>query len=147
MSIGERGVLPMVDRDLLDKKLAFIETCVHQLRTMARLDAIEHDVREERFVVHTLQLAAQAALDVASHVASDRKLGEPSSNRELFEMLHAAGWLSRDLARLMGQLAGFRNLVVHGYERVNLAIVKSVVRDHLGDLEAYCEQIRQAARP
>jgi uncharacterized protein YutE (UPF0331/DUF86 family) len=136
----------MVDRELIDKKLKFIETCVQQLRTMARLDDLEVDIREERFVVHTLQLAAQAALDVASHIASDRKLGEPSSNRELFEMLHAAGWLSADLTRLMIQLAGFRNLVVHGYERVNLAIVKSVVRDHLGDLDAYCAQIRTAMR-
>lgn len=67
----------MVDRDLVLKRLAFIETCVSELRTLARLDILEQDVREERFVVHTLQLAVQAALDAASHIVSDERLGEP----------------------------------------------------------------------
>ncbi len=41
------------------------------------------DLREQRFVEHTLQIAIQAALDVASHIVSDRRLGEPRTNREL----------------------------------------------------------------
>jgi len=135
----------MVDQDLVLKKLAYIETCVQQLRSLARLDDIETDVREERFVVHTLQLAAQAALDVASHIVSDHKLGEPATNRELFDLLHAAGWITSDCAQVMGRLAGFRNLVVHGYEPVNLGIVKDVVRHRLTDLLAYCAAIRTAS--
>ena len=135
----------MVDQDLVLKKLAFIETCVQQLHDLARLDDIDTDVREERFVVHTMQLAAQAALDVASHIVSDRKLGEPTTNRELFDLLYAAGWITSDCAQVMGRLAGFRNLVVHGYERVNLGIVKDVVRHRLTDLLAYCAAIRTAS--
>jgi uncharacterized protein YutE (UPF0331/DUF86 family) len=34
-------------------------------------------VRERRFVEHTIQIAIQAALDVASHIISDERLGEP----------------------------------------------------------------------
>jgi uncharacterized protein YutE (UPF0331/DUF86 family) len=135
----------MVDQDLVLKKLAFIETYVQQLHDLARLDDIDTDVREERFVVHTLQLAAQAALDVASHIVSDHKLGEPATNRELFDLLHAAGWITPDCAKVMGRLAGFRNLVVHGYERVNLGIVKDVVCHRLTDLLAYCAAIRTAS--
>lgn len=55
----------MVDADLVLKKLAFIETCVEDLRRLARPALIETDLREERFVVHTLQLAIQASLDAA----------------------------------------------------------------------------------
>ena len=135
----------MVDQDLVFKKLAFIETYVQQLHDLARLDDIDTDVREERFVVHTLQLAAQAALDVASHIVSDHKLGEPATNREIFDLLHAAGWITPDCAQVMGRLAGFRNLVVHGYERVNLGLVKDVVRHRLTDLLAYCAAIRTAS--
>ncbi len=35
----------MVDRDLVLKKLGFIETRVTELRTQARLDTIDHDIR------------------------------------------------------------------------------------------------------
>lgn len=70
----------MTDPELIAKKLAVIETCVHQLRTMARAELLKADVREERFVEHTLQIAIQAALDVASHLVSDERLGEPETN-------------------------------------------------------------------
>ena len=89
----------MVDRDLVLKKLAFIETCVRELRTLARPDLLENDIREERFVVHTLQLASQAALDVASHIVADERLGEPRTNAQLFELLCRANWLDPELTR------------------------------------------------
>lgn len=82
---------PLVDRDLVLKKLAFVETCVRELRSLANLDASEHDVREERFVVHTLQLAIQAVLDAASHVVSDERLGEPQTNRSSSTCWRAPG--------------------------------------------------------
>lgn len=58
----------MTDEDLVRKRLAFIETCLRELRELARPGAMSSDVREERFVEHTLQLGIQAALDVASHI-------------------------------------------------------------------------------
>ena len=50
----------MTDADLIAKRLAFIETCVAQLRAMAKPELVTTDIREERFVEHTLQLAIQA---------------------------------------------------------------------------------------
>jgi uncharacterized protein YutE (UPF0331/DUF86 family) len=58
----------VTDPALIRKRLALIETCVAELRSLARPELIRSDVREERFVEHTLQIAIQAALDVASHV-------------------------------------------------------------------------------
>lgn len=83
----------MTDTELLFKKLAFIETCLHELRTLARPDQIAADVKERRFVEHTVQVCIQAVQDVASHIVSDQRLGEPRTNQELFELLRNAGWL------------------------------------------------------
>lgn len=132
----------MTDADLIHKKLAFIETCVQELRTLARPALIGQDVREERFIEHTLQLAIQAALDVASHIVSDRRLGEPATNRELFRMLQRAGWLSMPLAERCEAMAGFRNILVHGYQRVDLNIVREVVEHRLDDLMAFVTAVR-----
>ena len=132
----------MTDEPLLAKKLAFIETCVRELRELARVDLIERDLREERFVEHTLQLAIQSALDAASHIVSDERLGEPERNRELFELLARAGIIRADLLPSLEGMAGFRNLLVHGYERVDLAIVRDVLERRLVDLEAFVAAIR-----
>ncbi|HEV8320397.1 MAG TPA: DUF86 domain-containing protein [Myxococcota bacterium] len=132
----------MTDVDLLAKKLAFIETCLRELRTLARPEAIRADVKERRFAEHTLQLAIQAALDVASHVVSDERLGEPRTNRELFDLLAGAGWLAPDLAARLRDMAGFRNVLVHGYTDVDPDIVRDVVTNHLSDLDAFVAAAR-----
>lgn len=132
----------MTDPELLAKKLAFIETCVSELRRLARPEAIASDIREERFVEHTLQLAIQAAQDVASHIVSDELLGEPRTNRELFDLLVRAGWLKESEAAPLGNMVGFRNILVHGYGDVDLAVVRDVLENHLDDLLHFAAIVR-----
>lgn len=132
----------MTDPELIAKKLAFIETCVRELRTLARPERIAQDVREQRFVEHTLQLAIQAALDVGSHIVSDERLGEPDTSRDVFRLLGRAGILDADLAERLERMAGFRNVVVHLYQEVDLGIVRDVVENHLDDLLQFAATIR-----
>jgi uncharacterized protein YutE (UPF0331/DUF86 family) len=132
----------MTDAALVEKKLAQIESYVADLRRLARPAEISRDVREERFVEHTLQLAIQAALDIASHVVSDDRLGEPATNRDLFEILRRAGHLPDVLATTLANMAGFRNLLVHGYDTVDLAIVRDAVEHRLDDLLAFVIAMR-----
>ena len=132
----------MTDADLVAKRLAFIETCLRDLRELARPAALGTDIREERFVEHTLQLAIQAALDVASHVVSEERLGEPSTNRELFDRLARSGWLDAGLADRVASIAGLRNILVHGYTDVDLKVVADILAHHLGDLDAFVSSIR-----
>jgi uncharacterized protein YutE (UPF0331/DUF86 family) len=127
----------MTDPDLLAKRLAFIETCVQELRTLARPDALDHDVRERRFVEHTLQIAIQAMQDVASYIVSDERLGEPRTNQELLDLLIAAGWLEPELGRRLRQAIGFRNVLVYGDTSVDLDIMRDVLARGLDDLSSF----------
>lgn len=136
----------MTDADLLAKKLAGIETHVRELRTQADLERLRKDVKEERFVAHTLQLAVQAALDTASHIVSDDRLGEPQTHEELFTLLERHGWIAPDLATELRSMARFRNLLVHDYARIDLEKVEDIVRHHLGDLEAFVGAVRERLR-
>lgn len=135
----------MTDADLVAKKLALIETYVRELRTLAHPEQIALDVREERFVEHTLQIAVQAALDVASHIASDDRLGEPRTNQELFELLSRHGVIEEQLSRSLRAAVGFRNLLVHGYASVDKAIVRDVLENRLGDLVEFVTAVRAHA--
>jgi len=132
----------VTDPELIEKKLAQIETYVREIRAVGRPAQIPTDIREERFVEHTLQLAIQSALDVASHIVSDERLGEPRTNRELFKLLEGAGWVDSQLALILDQMAGFRNVLVHGYDKVDLRIVEDIVINRLDDLLKYVGVIR-----
>jgi uncharacterized protein YutE (UPF0331/DUF86 family) len=133
----------MTDAALAAKKLARIESCASDLRRLARVEVMASDLREQRFVEHTLQIAIQAALDVASHIVSDRRLGEPRTNRELFDLLERDGWIDTPLAATLRNMAGFRNVLVHGYDDVDLAVVRDVLEHHLGDLDAFVAAVRR----
>jgi uncharacterized protein YutE (UPF0331/DUF86 family) len=134
-----------MDFELIAKKTAFIEACVRELRELARLEVFETDVREQRFVLHTLQLALQATLDVGSHIVSARRLGEPQSNREIFALLVRDGWLASEELQTLQAMSGLRNILVHGYLAVDPLIIREIVEHRLGDLLAFTESVRRRA--
>jgi uncharacterized protein YutE (UPF0331/DUF86 family) len=136
----------VTDPDLLAKKLAVIETCIADLRRLARPSELRRDLREQRFVEHTLQIAIQAALDVASHIVSDERFGEPRTNRELFDLLERAGWIEPPLASTLRKMVGFRNVLVHGYDNVDLGVVEDVLEHRLGDLLDFVGVVRTRMR-
>lgn len=133
----------MTDAELIAKELAFVETCVAELRSLARPDAIDGDVRERRFVEHTIQVAVQAAQDVASHIVSDEALGEPRTNQELFRLLAQAGWIDEALGETLRRAVGLRNVLVHGYAAVDTSILRDVVEHRLDDLIEFVAAVRR----
>ena len=133
----------MTDDALVAKKLARIEQCLADLERRADLNTLRTDVVMQRFVEHTLQVGVQAALDVASHIVSDERLGEPATNHELFDLLARGGWLAIDQVPALRGMVGFRNVLVHEYDEVDLAVVRDVIDNHLGDLVAFVEAIRE----
>jgi uncharacterized protein YutE (UPF0331/DUF86 family) len=132
----------MTDPALVAKKLAAIETALADLQRLAQPDRLNVDLLQRRFVEHTLQIAIQGALDVASHIVSDNRLGEPKTNRDVFSLLARAGWFDAALRDTLTRMVGFRNILVHGYDDVDLAVVRDVLEHRLVDLEAFVAAIR-----
>jgi len=137
----------MIDTELVRKKLAVIESCVQELKTLGRPSEIQTDLRELRFEAYTLQISIQAALDIAAHIVSGERLGEPRTNRQLFELLVRNGWLPEELAASLHGMVGFRNILVHGYEIVNPAVVEKITRQHLDDLLLFVQAILGRLEP
>lgn len=123
-------------------RLAQIETCVHDLWTLARPGEMRTDVHEERFVERTLQIAIQAAIDVAAHIVAAERLGEPRTNRGLFDLLEVHGWIQDELATGLRRMVGFRNDLVYSSCDVDLDIVEEIVRHHVGDLLRFVQVVR-----
>ncbi|RLE99224.1 MAG: DUF86 domain-containing protein [Thermoprotei archaeon] len=81
-------------------------------------------------VLHILQIAAQALIDLASHVAAEAGVGVADRYSTLPRLLREAGALSDEEAALFKRIIGFRNVVVHGYLRVSKSIVLEILSEH-----------------
>lgn len=131
----------MTDAGLIAKKLVRIEACLRDLELVEPAQ-LQHDLIRERFVEHTLQIAIQAAIDIAGHIVADNRLGDAASNHELFDLLARHGWIPSEHVAVMHRMVGFRNILVHEYEDVDVQIVRAVVERHVGDLARFAEHVR-----
>lgn len=84
-----------------------------------------------RFVV-----AIEASIDACRHLTAARSLRAPVDFADSFAVLGEAGLLDADLAVRLQAMARFRNLLVHGYARVDDTLVLAALRTELGDLDA-----------
>lgn len=131
-----------MERRLIEKRLAWIESCLERLRRHARPELIESDALQLAFVEHTLQTAIQGAIDTAALIVGERKLGEPDAARSLFRLLAQDGWITPAQADVWQKIIGFRNILVHGYVEVDPAIVRSVLQSNLEDLSSFVRSVR-----
>ena len=92
-------------------------------------------------VLHLWQ-AVQVVIDLAIALCVQRNLGTPSSYGDAFERLAAAGDLDRPLATRLAKAAGFRNLIAHAYERIDMARIHEAAANGPADLRAFLKHAR-----
>lgn len=139
--LAARGT--MVDRALIRRRLVLLETYASQLAPYRSLTLEDYvaDWKTQRVVERTLHLAIETCMDVADHIVADRRLRVPDTAAESFDILGEAGLLSSPLARRLGQMVGFRNILVHDYTRRDSAIVIRVLHEDVDDLVRFRDEI------
>ena len=97
--------------------------------------------KDVQAVKYSLLEIMEACIDIASHIISVKGFERAESYAEMFEILGKRGIISRDLAEKLADMARFRNLLVHGYARVDNARVLEIVKEELDDIEAFVKEI------
>lgn len=124
-------------------KLATIERCLQRIRSVTGGDPeATEDLDVEEIVVLNLQRAIQAVVDLAAHVISGRQWGLPDSLKAHFRILVDHRVIDTELGTRLQAMVGFRNIAVHEYDRLDRAILKSILAKHLVDLEDFAEAIK-----
>ena len=134
--------------DVTLNKAATIERWVARVRQVYAGDFrnLSDDMTKQDSIVLNLQRACEATIDLAMHRVRVHRLGIPQDSREGFGLLARAGRLDAALAERLQRMIGFRNVAVHDYTRLNLAIVRSIIERNLDDLLRFTtESIRDSA--
>jgi uncharacterized protein YutE (UPF0331/DUF86 family) len=136
MTLGQADPL-VVRRHLAALREALANLKRHAGRTAEELRA-SADLRWS--VERGLHLCAQNVLDVATHIAAASGRDAPDYAAAI-DRLAELSVLPAPFALRLRPLAGFRNVLVHGYLQVDLAIVEKVLHEKLGDFEDFARLV------
>ncbi len=121
---------------ILNKKIS-IERCIEQVQTYYALDhdlPFEIDYLKQDAIGVNLLRACELSLDIANHLIKFKKLGLPQDSRDSFALLQRAGLITTQQMKTLQAMVGFRNVLVHDYQKLNLQIMVEVIEHHLPDL-------------
>jgi uncharacterized protein YutE (UPF0331/DUF86 family) len=104
------------------------------------LEALRSDPEERWIVERGLQLCTQNVLDIATHIAASAGQDVPDYATAIGQLADL-GVLTRTFAEHLRPLAGFRNVIVHGYLDVDLEIVHRILNDRLDDLTEFARLV------
>ena len=131
-----------IDVQIVRRHLAALRESLRLLSTHREvsLETLDNNTEERWIVERGLQLCAQNALDIATHISAGRGR-DVSDYASAIDELGRLGVLDHKFAREFRSVAGFRNVLVHGYLDVDIEIIHGLLHDRLSDFESFSDHI------
>jgi len=132
---------------ILNKKVS-IERCIQQIETYYALDTglpFATDYLRQDAIAMNLQRACELTIDIANYLIKSKKLGLPQDSRDSFTLLQQAGLITIEQMNRLQAMVGFRNTLVHQYQKLDLQIMVDVIEHHLSELLDYANAALDAA--
>ena len=130
-------------KGLIKRRLAELRRNVEALRTLRglSLEDLLKDVKVSWAVEHGLQVSIQIVLDVGNHLLAELGENNLGDYADVIAALGRVGVLPLEFSQKIKPMAGFRNLLVHEYAEIDLAVVYRILRDGLADFEVFGQHI------
>ena len=137
------------DKAVLAERIAAVER--HLQRIASRLPATPSELApasdaSDAVILHLWQ-ATQIVIDLALSTCVSLKLGTPASYADAFRRLAQAGAIDSALAERLSRAAGFRNVVAHAYESLDMARVHRAAMTGPADLRAFLLRLAELSTP
>lgn len=135
-----------VDRAVLAERTATLER--HLARVAQRLpeqldDFAASSDASDAVILHLWQ-ATQVVIDLAVAACVATGAGTPQTYADAFRRLQAGGLIDEPLANRLVRAAGFRNVVAHAYDQLDMSRVFDAARVGPADLRAFVGAIARA---
>jgi uncharacterized protein YutE (UPF0331/DUF86 family) len=125
--------------DIYIRKFDLIEESIKKLSELRRedptLDKYRRAWKDKDSAERNLQKVIEAIIDLGKMLIADKRLKEPSNNREVFQILEEEGLFPSELMPLIDKMIGMRNVLVHSYNRIDDSIIYGVLKKNLSDIK------------
>ena len=132
-----------VNPNLIGTKISEIQQSLERLGDISSKgkEAFLNEPNLRDSAKYRLITAIEAAISICNHIAARKFKRAPESYSDCFIILHEVGVISGDLAKKLGDMALFRNMLVHIYWEINDERIYNILTGELVDLENYIKEI------
>ncbi len=133
------------DKERILKKMERVREYLSLIRSIEKdcLERFETDPIYRGALLHYLYLTADSCVALAQMMIRFRELGIPQSYQEAIEMLGDRGLLPPEFAYEFARIAGLRNLLAHGYEKVKKDLVCEEILPRLREVEIFLGELEK----
>ncbi len=135
-----------MSKEILNKIVSKLERLDEYLRYLAEVRKVSKNLFISDFHYHGLaerylQLAIEIILDAGKLVIIYQNLQKPEDNQEVFFILSQHNILSGELADKLSGITGFRNILVHDYEKIDREIVYQKLQNNLENFREFKKEL------
>lgn len=133
----------MVDLSLIQRKLSLLNEKKREIQgyDIASLLSFRSKGYMQKAVEKMLQEMIEICIDVAKHIIADEGFRVPEDAKDAFFVLQENKVLKATTVELMRKMVGFRNLVVHLYEKTDIEVVYGIYKKRLKDFDLFSKEI------
>jgi len=134
----------LVMNDVLLNKIAIIERCLKRINEVyeGKKENLTDYTKQDSIILN-IQRACEASIDIAMYIVSEQRLGVPKTSRDAFRFLQEEEIIEDNLAKSLMNMVGFRNIAVHDYQTLNLAILEAILNNHMKDFKTFSKVVLQ----
>lgn len=135
----------MIDEELVEKKIDLILKNLNYLEEVKEVDDEEllGSFEKLQATKHSLQEVIESCIDISNHIISSEGWERAETYSEMFERLYENNVIGSKLNDRLGNMARFRNLLVHRYGIVDDKKVLHILRERLGDIYRFIKDIEK----
>lgn len=134
----------------LEKKIKSVDERIQKLQSLAANISSFQDYQASPYAKdvaeRSLQVAIEACLDIGKIIISSKKLEEPKDNKGIFAVLAANGIISPASLGFLIPMAGVRNILVHGYDKIDDALIYGILKRRTDDFSIFLKEIKKNYR-
>lgn len=133
----------MYNLALIAERTNIIRSSVNRLTLLAKMSPEEFCGNEDAVDIaeNRLRCALEALFDLGRHLLVKSGAGVPRDYHSVITMLRESKFLPEDYAAKITGMAGYRNRLIHDYNKVTPQELYQIIQTRLSDLELFCRYV------
>lgn len=122
-----------------------LEVALKELKKRQHIQLPEYIKNRELqdIIEREFERAISDCIDIGARIISEQGFESPDTYAEIFEILYKEKVIDYQLSEIMKELAGFRNVLVHIYRKIDHKEVLRHLKENLEFIEKFSYKIKE----